>query len=293
MYDIIIIGAGPAGMTAALYATRANKKILILEASNYGGQIINASHITNYPVEKDISGYDFASKLYNQIINHGVEIRLEKVLNINKNKEIETDKSIYKAKAIIIATGLKHRKLNLPLEEELIGKGISYCATCDGAFFKDKNVAVVGGGNTALEDSLYLSDICSKVYLIHRRDSFRGDPITIEKVLNKSNIEIIYNSNITKLNGISNLESIVLNNYKTIDINGLFVAIGQEPNTEYLNNIIEIDANGYIKSNELCHTNIDGIFVAGDIRDKSLRQLVTATSDGAIAATEAIKYINE
>lgn len=293
MYDIIIIGAGPAGMTAALYATRANKKILILEASNYGGQIINASHITNYPGEKDISGYDFASKLYNQIINHGVEIRLEKVLNINKNKEIETDKSIYKAKAIIIATGLKHRKLNLPLEEELIGKGISYCATCDGAFFKDKNVAVVGGGNTALEDSLYLSDICNKVYLIHRRDSFRGDPITIEKVLNKSNIEIIYNSNITKLNGISNLESIVLNNNKTIDINGLFVAIGQEPNTEYLNNIIEIDANGYIKSNELCHTNIDGIFVAGDIRDKSLRQLVTATSDGAIAATEAIKYINE
>ena len=293
MYDIIIIGAGPAGMTAALYATRANKKILILEASNYGGQIINASHITNYPVEKDISGYDFASKLYNQIINHGVEIRLEKVLNINKNKEIETDKSIYKAKAIIIATGLKHRKLNLPSEEALIGKGISYCATCDGAFFKDKNVAVVGGGNTALEDSLYLSDICNKVYLIHRRDSFRGDPITIEKVLNKSNIEIIYNSNITKLNGISNLESIVLNNNKIIDINGLFVAIGQEPNTEYLNNIIEIDANGYIKSNELCHTNIDGIFVAGDIRDKSLRQLVTATSDGAIAATEAIKYINE
>lgn len=293
MYDIIIIGAGPAGMTAALYATRANKKVLILEASNYGGQIINASHITNYPVEKDISGYDFASKLYNQIINLGVEIRLEKVLNINKNKEIETDKFIYKAKAIIIATGLKHRKLNLPLEEELIGKGISYCATCDGAFFKDKNVAVVGGGNTALEDSLYLSDICNKVYLIHRRDSFRGDPITIEKVLNKSNIEIIYNSNITKLNGISNLESIVLNNNKTIDINGLFVAIGQEPNTEYLNNIIEIDANGYIKSNELCHTNIDGIFVAGDIRDKSLRQLVTATSDGAIAATEAIKYINE
>lgn len=293
MYDIIIIGAGPAGMTAALYAARANKKILILEASNYGGQIINASHITNYPVEEDISGYDFASKLYNQIINHGVEIRLEKVLNINKNKEIETDKSIYKAKAIIIATGLKHRKLNLPAEEELIGKGISYCATCDGAFFKDKNVAVVGGGNTALEDSLYLSDICNKVYLIHRRDSFRGDPITIEKVLNKSNIEIIYNSNITKLNGISNLESIVLNNNKTIDINGLFVAIGQEPNTEYLNNIIEIDANGYIKSNELCHTNIDGIFVAGDIRDKSLRQLVTATSDGAIAATEAIKYINE
>ena len=293
MYDIIIIGAGPAGMTAALYATRANKKILILEASNYGGQIINASHITNYPVEKDISGYDFASKLYNQIINHGVEIRLEKVLNISKNKEIETDKSIYKAKAIIIATGLKHRKLNLPSEEELIGKGISYCATCDGAFFKDKNVAVVGGGNTALEDSLYLSDICNKVYLIHRRDSFRGDPITIEKVLNKSNIEIIYNSNITKLNGISNLESVVLNNNKIIDINGLFVAIGQEPNTEYLNNIIEIDANGYIKSNELCHTNIDGIFVAGDIRDKSLRQLVTATSDGAIAATEAIKYINE
>lgn len=291
MYDIVIIGAGPAGMTAALYGARANKKVLVLEATNYGGEILNTIKIENYPTEESISGYDFATKLYNQIINLGVEVKLEKVISINENKEIKTNESTYTAKSIIIATGLQNRKLNLPLEEELIGKGISYCATCDGAFFKGKDVAVVGGGNTALEDALYLSDICNKVYLIHRRDTFRADAITVEKVLKKDNIKILYNSNITKINGTDYLESIEVNN-NSLNVQGLFIAIGKIPNLDYLNNIIELNEDGYIKSNELCHTNIDGIFVAGDIREKTLRQLVTATSDGAISATEAIKYIN-
>lgn len=293
MYDIIIIGAGPAGMTAALYGARANKKVLVLEALNYGGEILNTLNIENYPVEESISGFDFATKLYNQIINLGVEVKLEKVLSINEEKEVKTNESTYTGKTIIIATGLKNRKLDLPLEEELTGKGISYCATCDGAFFKGKDVAVIGGGNTALEDALYLSDICNNVYLIHRRNEFRADSITIDKVLKKNNIKVLYDSIITKINGSSYLESIEINNNKTINVEGLFIAIGKIPNLEYLNNSIETNKSGYIKSNELCHTNVDGIFVAGDIREKSLRQLVTATSDGAIAATEAIKYINK
>lgn len=292
MYDIIIIGAGPAGMTAAIYAARANKKVLVLEALSYGGEILNTLKIENYPVEENISGFDFATKLYNQIIKLGVEVKLEKVISINESKEVKTNESVYTSKSIIIATGLNNRKLNLPLEEELTGKGISYCATCDGAFFKGKDVAVVGGGNTALEDALYLSDICNKVYLIHRRNEFRADPITIDKVLNKNNIKVMYDTIITKINGNNYLESIEVNNNEIIAINGLFIAIGKIPNLNYLNNIIETNEDGYIKSNELCHTNIEGIFVAGDIREKTLRQLVTATSDGAIAATEAIKYIN-
>lgn len=293
MYDIIIIGAGPAGMTAALYGARANKKVLVLEALNYGGEILNTLKIENYPIEESISGFDFATKLYNQITKLGVEVKLEKVLSIDEEKEVKTNINTYTAKSIIIATGLENRKLELPNEEELIGKGISYCATCDGAFFKDKDVAVVGGGNTALEDALYLSDICNNVYLIHRRDSFRADDITIQKVLNKSNIKVLYDSIITKINGNDYLESIEVNNNDILNVNGLFIAIGKVPNLDYLNNIIETNESGYIKSNELCHTNIEGIFVAGDIREKSLRQLVTATSDGAIAATEAIKYLNK
>lgn len=292
MYDIIIIGAGPAGMTAAIYAARANKKVLVLEALSYGGEILNTLKIENYPVEENISGFDFATKLYNQVIKLGVEVKLEKVLSINENKEVKTNENTYISKSIIIATGLNNRKLNLSLEEELIGKGISYCATCDGAFFKGKDVAVVGGGNTALEDALYLSDICNKVYLIHRRNEFRADSITIDKVLNKDNIIVMYDSIITKINGSNYLESIEVNN-ELLKVDGLFIAIGKIPNLDYLNGLIETNEDGYIKSNELCHTNIDGIFVAGDIREKTLRQLVTATSDGAIAATEAIKYINK
>ena len=299
MYDIIIVGAGPAGLTAAIYAKRASKKILVLEAKNYGGAIINTLDIENYPVESHISGFDFATKLYNQVKDLGVEIIFEKVIEINNDenkKEVITTKNKYITKSIILATGSENRKLGIDNEDDLIGKGISYCATCDGAFYKDKSVAVVGGGNTALEDALYLTDIASKVYLIHRRNEFRGDETTINLLKEKNNIEFIYNSNVTKLNAKDKLESIEITNndgeIRNIEINGLFVAIGRIPENQNFSKFIDLDSSGYIIAGEDCKTNVPGIFVAGDNRTKEVRQLVTATSDGAIAANAAIKYIN-
>ena len=299
MYDIIIVGAGPAGLTAGIYARRASKKVLILEAISYGGQIINTLDIENYPVEAHISGYEFATKLYNQTKDLGAEILFEKVVEIKDNndfKEVITTKNTYKAKTIILATGAENRKLKLKNEDELVGKGVSYCATCDGAFYKNKDVAVVGGGNTAIEDALYLTDIAHKVYLIHRRDSFKGEESILEKLKNKDNIEFIYNSNITKLNSDNRLNSIEITNkdgsVKTIEVSGLFIAVGRVPENQNFAKIINLDESGYVIASEDCHTNKDGIFVAGDNRVKSVRQLVTATSDGAIAAIEAIKYIN-
>ncbi len=299
-YDIIIIGAGPAGLTSAIYAKRAGKSVLVLEAKAYGGQIINTLDIENYPGEEHISGFDFATKIYNQAKNLGADIKFEKVVDINdlgQEKEIITTKNTYKANAVIIATGSENRKLDLPNEDELVGKGISYCATCDGNFYRKKTVAVVGGGNTALEDAIYLCDLAEKVYLIHRRDEFRGEESTVERLKQKSNIEFIYNSNVTKLNANDKLESIEVTNkdgsIKTVEVDGLFVAIGRIPENQNFAKIIDLDETGYIISNENCHTNAEGIFVAGDNRVKELRQLVTATSDGAIAAVEAVKYLNE
>lgn len=293
MYDIIIIGAGPSGMSAALYALRANKKVLLLEKECFGGQIINASSIENYPALSNVSGYDFATNLYNQIKSLGVILKYEEVLEVTDKKEVITRKGTYKGKNIIIATGLKKRKLNLENEDKLLGSGISYCATCDGNFYKNKNVAVVGGGNTALEDALYLSNIASKVYLIHRRDNFRGEKKLISEVKEKNNIELILNSNITKIIGKDNLNSIEItdnrNNISKLEIEGLFIAIGNIPDNNRFKNIIDLDENGYIIANANLKTKTDNIYVAGDTRVKTLRQLVTATSDGAIAATEIIK----
>ena len=292
MYDIIIIGAGPAGMTAAIYGKRALKSVLILEAITYGGQIINTLDIENYLVEAHISGFDFATKLYNQVIDLGVT----EIIDKNEYKEVMTSKNTYQAKTIIIATGADNRKLGLENENDLIGKGISYCATCDGNFFKKKDVAVVGGGNTALEDALYLSSIANKVYLIHRRDQFRGDQSVVEKLKEQDNVEFVYNSNVTKLIADESLASIEVTNKdgstKNIPVKGLFIAIGKVPENENFKNLINVDEAGYIIADESCHTNIPGIFVAGDTRNKELRQLVTATADGAIAATEAVKYLN-
>ena len=299
MYDIVIVGAGPAGLTAAIYARRASKKVLVLEAKSYGGQIINTLDIENYPVEAHISGFDFATKLYNQAKDLGAEIIFEKVVDINDKdniKEIITTKNTYSAKAVIIATGSENRKLGLANEDQLVGKGISYCATCDGAFYKGKTVAVVGGGNTALEDALYLADVASKVYLIHRRDEFRGEESTVSHLKEKDNIEFVYNSNVTKLNANERLKSIEITNIdgsiKTIDVDGLFVAVGRIPENQNFAKLINLDESGYVKAGEDCITNVAGIFVAGDNRIKEVRQLVTATSDGAIAATNAVKYIN-
>lgn len=300
MYDVIIIGAGPAGLTAAIYARRASKKVLVLEAKTYGGQIINTLDIENYPVEEHISGVDFATKLYKQAENLGAEVAFEKVVSVKlvgKEKEVTTEDDIYKTKTVIIATGSDDRKLGLSNEEELIGKGISYCATCDGAFYKGKKVAVNGGGNTALEDALYLADVADKVYLIHRRDEFRGAEATVERLKEKGNVELVLSSKVTELNADGKLKSIEVTNSDdekhVIEIDGLFVAIGRMPATGIFEGQVEMNKDGYIVAGEDCHTSTVGVFVAGDNRTKEVRQLVTAVADGAVAATEAVKYLSE
>ena len=299
MYDIIIIGEGPAGLTASIYGKRNNKKVLVLEASAYGGQIINTLDIENYPVEEHISGFDFATKLYNQAKNLGANIVFEKAVEIHDlgdHKEVVTNKNTYSCKAIILATGSENRKLGLEKEDSLVGKGVSYCATCDGAFYRKKRVAVVGGGNTALEDALYLSDLVEKVYLIHRRDTFRGEESTVSLLKEKENVEFVYNSQVTKLNANEKLESIEVTNkegnVQTIPVDGLFVAVGRIPENQNFASLIKLDDAGYVVAGENCHTNVEGIFVAGDNRQKEVRQLVTATSDGAVAAVEAVKCIH-
>lgn len=298
MYDIIIIGAGPAGLTAAIYGTRANKKVLVLEAKSYGGQIINASKIDNYPGISHISGIDFATNLYNQVKELGAEIIFEKAINIdysNNNKKVITNRNEYFGKSIIIATGADKRKLGLNNEDELIGKGISYCATCDGIFFKDKDVAIVGGGDAALSDAEYLSNICSKVYLIHRREEFRGNERTVIDLKNKKNVVFILNSTITQINGFTLLESIDVKDkagvLKNIPVSALFIAVGQVPETSNIVEKLEKNDLGYIIANEDTKTNIEGVFVAGDVRQKNLRQLTTAVSDGSQAAVMACNYI--
>lgn len=299
MYDITIIGAGPAGMTAALYAKQARKKVLVFEKEACGGQILKANTVKNYPGFKEISGFEFATNLYNQLTNLEIEIKFEEVIKINNNedhKEIITTKGNYTTKSIIIATGGTNRKLNINNEENLIGKGVSYCTTCDGMFFKDKEVAIYGGGNSAIDGALYLSDICKKVYLIYRRNDFKENNDNIHKLKIKDNVEFIFNTNITDLIGENKLESITLKekgNIYNLNVDGLFIEIGYIPVSEICKNIIKIDSKGYIISDENCITNIDGIFVAGDIRVKNIRQLTTACSDGTVAALNACKYITK
>jgi thioredoxin reductase (NADPH) len=298
MYDVIIIGGGPAGLTAAIYARRANLKTLVLEATACGGQIIITPDIENYPAAMHISGLDFASRLESQANELGAEIKFEEVSGINDRgveKDVFTDSNTYVGKTVIIATGTNARKLGLPGEEALVGHGVSYCATCDGSFYRGRVVAVNGGGNTALEDALFLSNIAEKVYLIHRRDQFRGDAEVVEKVKAKENIELILNSQVTKLNYDNKLNSIEVTdkdgNKQNLDIGCLFIAIGRTPATKAFANNIKMLDEGYIDG-EYCHTNIPGIFVAGDCRNKEVRQLVTATSDGALAVHEVLKLLN-
>lgn len=293
MNDIIIIGAGPAGMTSAIYAKRAGYNPLVLEKNTYGGQIINSSEVANYPGIKKIDGYTFATKIYEQLKELEIEVKHEEVINIKKNDKtinVITNKNEYECKSVIIATGLTKRKLNIENEEKLIGKGISYCATCDGAFFKENDVAVVGGGNTALEDAIFLSNYCKHVYLINRTENFKAEKSLLDSFKQKNNTEIITSANVKKLVGKEKLEKIELDNGKILNISGLFIAIGQIPNCNF--DIVEKE-NGFIKSNEECTTNIPGIFVAGDIRNKSVRQIVTSVSDGAVAAINAVKYIEK
>lgn len=292
--DVIVVGAGSAGLTASIYLKRAGLDVLVLEGLTPGGKIINTPVIENYPALLNISGYDFTFNILEQIKKLDIEIKLEKVLNIKdliNKKQVITNKNTYEAKAVILATGSTNRKLNLENEDNLIGRGISYCATCDGNFYKEKIVALVGGGNTSFSDALYLSNIAKKVYIINRTDKLRAEEKLVEEVKQKQNIEIILNEEVTKIIGETKLEKVILKNRELL-LDGLFIAIGQIPEKLDFDIKLDKDKFGYIKSDESCITNILGVFVAGDSRSKELRQLVTAVSDGANAADAAIKYIN-
>lgn len=299
MYDIVIVGAGPAGLTAAIYALREEKKVVILEKETIGGKITSSSKIENYPGFKSISGMDFANNLYEQVINLGGEINIEEVLSIEngKVKKVITDENIYETRSIIIASGSKYKTLNLDKEEELIGNGISFCTVCDGSFYKNKDVCVVGGANSALNSVLYLSKLCNKVYLVVRGPKLKGDKKVIDNVLSLSNVEVLYNTTVNKYI-LDNDELVgveVKSNEceKRLDVEGVFLAIGQSPEINYLNTLVKVDENNYVLASEDCITNIDGIFVAGDVRKKEVRQLTTAVSDGTNAAINAINYLKE
>lgn len=294
MYDVAIVGGGPAGLTAAIYTKRANKSVVVFEAVTCGGQILNTSQIENYPAAPHISGVDFGQTLTKQVEELGAEIKYEKVVHVTGaygNFTINTEGHEYHAKTVILACGTTNRQIGVEREDELTGRGVSYCATCDGGFYKDQDVAVVGGGETALHEALYLSDICRTVYLVHRRDTFRGSTDSVNKIKRKKNIKLVLNSNIVKLNGDKKLDGIETDRGEKYAVNGLFVAIGRVPSVAGIVDGLTLDDNGFANANDNCITNIAGIYVAGDARTKDVRQLVTATSDGAIAAASALDQL--
>lgn len=294
IYDSIIIGCGPAGMTAAIYLARQNKKVLILEKESIGGQIASSPLVENYPGFTAISGAELANNMYEQVTNLNVDIELEEVTDIIDGdvKEVVTSDNTYKTKTIIIATGCKYRLLGLDNEIDLIGSGIHFCVSCDGAFYKGKTVAVIGGGNSAMINALSLSEICKKVYIIQNLADLTGENNIKEKLLSKDNVELITNSVVSKITGDSSLESITINNDKVIKLDGMFISIGMVPNVSFINNNVKLDDRNYIVSDE-CKTNIDGIFVAGDVRNKIYRQVTTAVNDGTICANLVIEYLNK
>ncbi len=301
IYDVIVIGAGPAGLTAGIYGKRAGYKLLILDTSSIsGGQILSTYAIDNYPGVPGISGTDLAEKMRAHCENLGVEFargRVTAINDVNGNKELVTKKENYYAKTVIVATGASNTMLGCPGEEEFSGMGVSYCATCDGAFFKEKDVAVVGGGDVALEDAIYLSRFCSKVYLIHRRDEFRGSTILQNEIKSNSKITILFDSVVESINGNDSVESITIKNTKTdiitsLELDGVFIAVGTKPNTGTIAGLPKTDESGYIVADETCVTSVPGLFAAGDVRTKQLKQVITATADGANAITSIEKYLN-
>lgn len=302
MYDIIIIGAGTAGLSAAIYGRRSGKNVLVIEKLSYGGQIINTPEIENYPGIQKISGFEFATALNKQAKDLGAEIVSGDVTGVSANGPdyasftVETGKAKYEGSKVIIATGSKNRPLGLEHEKEWIGKGISYCATCDGMFFRGKTVAVAGGGNTALEDAAFLSNYCEKVYLIHRRNELRGEQKLQDNLREKENVEFVLNVAIEGIDGQDRLSSINVSDKETgekrnIPIDGLFIAIGQMPQNEVFVPLVELDDKGYIIAGEDCKTKTPGIYAAGDCRTKEVRQLTTAAADGAVAALAASKDV--
>ncbi len=301
MWDIIVVGAGTAGLTAAIYGQRAGKQVLLLESGIYGGQIVNAPEIENYPGIATVSGYQFAMNLYEQATGLGAVLENGKVIGIQEkasNWIVQTEVAAYVGKAVILATGAKHRSLGLKQEAELTGKGISYCATCDGAFYRGKTVAVIGGGNTALGDAEYLSNLCETVYLIHRREEFRGTTEAVERLKKRDNVRILLNTVVEELIGSEGLEALRILDKETgsgqqLKVDAAFVAIGQEPDNQAFASLVELDENGYIRAGEDCKTQATGVFAAGDCRTKQVRQLTTAAADGAVAAIAAVEYIEE
>ena len=300
MYDIIIVGGGPAGLTAALYALRAGKTALIIEKNAFGGQITWSPKVENFPTIESISGTELADRLMEQTMNQGAEMELDEVTAIELDGDVKRVKTEFggefEAKTVIIATGARPRMLGVEREAELVGSGVCFCAVCDGAFYRGCPVAVNGGGNSALQDAMLLSDTCSRVYLVHRRDSFRGEAKLVEALREKENVEFVLNSSITALHGETELTGITvtdkMGNERKIAVDGLFVAIGHAPDNGIFAGLIDLDAGGYADSGEDCMTKTPGVFVAGDCRKKSVRQLTTAAADGSAAALAACSYID-
>ncbi len=299
MYDIGIIGGGTAGMTAAIYGQRAGKKTIILENRNFGGQITASHKVENYPGIPSISGTEYSMGLLDQATKLGVETAMAQVTGIRDEdgyKVIMTSDKEYECKTVIIATGVTHRHMGIEKEIQLTGAGVSYCATCDGAFFKGRDVAVIGGGNTALQDAEFLSNYCNKVYIVHRRDEFRGDHSLVEILKAKDNIEFVLSATVKDILGEFMVEGLLLNDKKTgedikLDVSGVFVAIGQIPQNEIFADYVKLDDAGFILAAEDCMTSHPGVYTAGDCRTKEVRQLTTAAADGSVAALAACKYL--
>lgn len=294
MYDAIVIGAGPAGLTAGIYLARGGAKTLIIEKESIGGQIASSPLVENYPGFKSVSGSELVDTFYEQVVDLGVDIEIGEVKSIENGeiKKVFVDDTVYETKTVIIATGVKHRKLNLENEDEFIGSGIHFCATCDGPFYKNKVVAVVGGANSAVINAIYLSSLCDKVYLIYRGKDLRCENKLKEKVSNLKNVEILLNSNVTQYLGVDKLERIVVKDLqckKEIQVDGLFLSIGMDPETSIKLNLNKTDNDYYDSVDTL--TNLPGIFVAGDCRNKNVRQVTTAVSDGTVAAINALNYL--
>ena len=301
MKDLIIIGAGPAGLSAAIYGKRAGYDVLVVDESGMGGgQVLTTYVVDNYPGLPGISGFELGDRMKKHAEETGAEFIAANVEMIEKVEEkfvVKSDEGDFEAKAVVVATGAKHRKLMIPGEEELLGMGVSYCATCDGAFFRNRTVVVVGGGDVALEDALFLARACSKVYLVHRRDSFRGAQILVDKVKETENIEIIYNAKVVGIQGEDQVESVKLEYTdgkasQVISTNGVFIAVGMQPVTNTISNLVEMSPEGYVVANESGETSLKGLFVAGDLRTKRLRQIITAAADGANVITSVSEYLN-
>ena len=296
MTDIVIVGAGTAGLTAAVYARRAGKSVLLIESDVYGGQITYSPRVENFPGFAAVSGSEFATKLLDQATALGAETEFPKVLAVrdeNGVKTVVTDGGEFACKAVILATGGRHRKLGVAREDELAGAGVSYCAVCDGAFFKNRTVAVVGGGSAALQDAMFLSANCAKVYLIHRRDEFRGEETLAERLAERENVEFVLSATVRELLGEGTLSGVVVRTpegERTLEVAGLFVAVGMAPDNAAFANLVDLDETGYIVAGEDCLTRTPGVYAAGDCRTKRIRQLTTAAGDGTVAALAACQY---